>query len=80
MFEGYAIIPTVLSPWDNRHKEEIQMDNARRTIGSTEAEAWFFHCQFGVRSTPKREQSRIIQHWHDRGYRVVPIQLIFKGE
>ena len=75
-FTGYAIIPPV-SPWDEKHKEAIQMDNARRTIGETEAEAWHRHCQFGPRNTPKSEQSRIIQHWHDRGYRVVAVRVEF---
>ena len=74
MFKGYAIIPPV-SPWDEKHKEAIQLDNARRTIGSTEAEAWDIHCQFGVKNTPKSERSRIIQHWHDRGYRVAPVRV-----
>lgn len=74
MFSGFAIIPPV-SPWDEKHKEAIQMDNARRTIGATEAEAWAIHCRFGLDSVPLSEQSRRIQHWHDRGYRVAPVRI-----
>ena len=74
MFNGFAIIPPV-SPWDEKHKEAIQMDNARRTIGATEAEAWAIHCRFGLDNVPILEKSRRIQHWHDRGYRVVAVRI-----
>lgn len=76
MFSGYAIVPPV-SQWDKKCREAIQMDNARRTIGETEAEAWAIHCRFGLDNVPRSEQSRHIQHWHDRGYRVVPVRVEF---
>lgn len=41
MFTGYAIIPPV-SPWDEKHKDAIQLDNARRTIGATEAKPVYY--------------------------------------
>jgi len=76
MFSGYAIVPPV-SPLDENYKEAIQMDHARRTIGATEAEAWAIHCQFGIKYVEPSVRSRIIQNWHDRGYRVVPVRVEF---
>lgn len=73
-FEGYAIIPPV-SPWDEKHKEAIQMDAARRTIGSTPGEAWSIHCRRGLDNIDAGEFSHRIQHWHDRGYRLARVSL-----
>lgn len=73
-FEGYAIIGPV-SPWDEEHKEAIQMDLAKRTIGSTPAEAWSIHCRRGLDNIDAGEFSRRVQYWHDRGYRVARVSL-----
>jgi hypothetical protein len=71
---GYAVVPPI-SPWDGTNRDLIELDSAYRTLGRTPAEAWHRHCQFGPRNVPKLERSRIIQHWHDRGYRIVPVRL-----
>lgn len=73
-FQGYAIIPPI-SPWDEKHREEIQMDSARRTIGATPGEAWSIHCQRGVDRLDHQEFGQRVQHWHDRGYRLVRVSL-----
>jgi len=71
---GYAIVCPV-SPWDEKHTAEIQLDHAKRTIGYTAGEAWSIHCRRGLDSIDAGELSRRIQHWHDRGYRVVRVAL-----
>lgn len=77
MFEGYAIVPPI-SPWDEPHRAEIEIDHARRTIGKTPGEAWSIHCLRGVDNIDAHEMSRRVQHWHDRGYRLrrVRVELI----
>jgi hypothetical protein len=73
-FEGYAIIPPV-SPWDEKHRQEIEMDLARRTIGATPGEAWAIQCRRGLDAIDSQEMSRRVQHWHDRGYRLTKVRL-----
>lgn len=76
MFQGFCIVPPI-SPWDEKHREDIEMDTARRTIGATEAEAWHIWVRAGIDNLDRGEISRRIQYWHDRGYRVKPICLEF---
>jgi hypothetical protein len=77
MFEGFGIVPPI-SPWDEKHREIIEMDMARRTVGATEAEAWrIWVVRPGSGILTPGEVSRRIQFWHDRGYRVKPIRIEF---
>lgn len=78
-FEGYAIVPPI-SPWDEKHRELIEIDNAIRTIGKTAAEAWSIHCRVGTDGLDHQERARRVQHWHDRGYRVRRVRLEFIDE
>lgn len=68
-WQGYAIVGPV-SPWDEKHRDAIEMDGARRTIGATPGEAWSIQCRRGLDSIDHGEFSRRVQHWHDRGYRL----------
>ena len=71
---GYAIVPPV-SPWDRKHADAIRLDNAIGTFGRTESEAWSRMVRAGIDRIDMGERARRIQHWHDRGYRVVPATL-----
>ncbi len=73
-FEGYAIIPPI-SPWDEKHSENIKMDLARRTIGATPGEAWSIQCRRGHDQIDAQEMTRRVQYWHDRGYRLSRVKL-----
>jgi len=70
----YAIVPPV-SPWDEKHKELIHLDHARRTIGATPGEAWNIQCRRGLDALTAQETSRRVQYWMDIGYRLVEIEL-----
>ncbi len=72
---GYAIVGPV-SPWDKKHTDAIQLDNAKGTFAETAGEAWARQC----RTNDKLEQSRRTQHWHDRGYRLVRASLTIHSE
>lgn len=76
MLERYAIVPPI-SPWEEPYREEIEMDLACRTIGSSSGEAWRIHCQRGQGTLEPGELSRRIQYWFDLGYRVKKIRLEF---
>ncbi len=78
-FEGYAIVPPI-SPWDEKHREAIEMDTAKRTIGRTPGEAWAIHVRRGLDSIDEQEMTRRVQHWHDRGYRLRKVRLEFMAE
>lgn len=67
--EFYCIVPPI-RPWDEKHRDAIELDLARRTIGATAAESWRIHVRAGIDSIDHGEFSRRVQHWHDRGYRV----------
>ncbi|ARB06173.1 hypothetical protein FDH38_gp119 [Dinoroseobacter phage vB_DshS-R5C] len=67
--DGFVIVPPI-SPWDEKHRDAIELDNAMRTFGRTSAEAWRIHVRAGLDNLDSGEVSRRIQHWHDRGYRV----------
>jgi hypothetical protein len=67
--EGFVIVPPI-SPWDEEHRVEIELDNAKRTFGATPAEAWRRHIGTNHVSAGAGEFARRVQHWHDRGYRV----------
>jgi hypothetical protein len=73
VFHGFAVVPPV-SPWDEQHRGEIEVDLARRTIGATAAEAWRAHCRMAGETFDPLEFSRRVQFWHDRGYRVRKIR------
>lgn len=79
VMHGYAIVPPI-SPWDEPHRNAIELDVAKRTVGHTPAEAWRLHCRAGLDGLDAGELSRRIQFWHDRGYRVVPIKLSIEKE
>lgn len=72
---GFVIVPPI-SPWDEKHRDEIELDNAMRTFGRTPAEAWRIHVRAGLDGIDNGEFSRRVQHWHDRGYRVREATLI----
>jgi hypothetical protein len=72
--EGFAIVGPV-SPWDAKHTDAIRLDNAKSTFGQTAGEAWSRQIrEYGAGFDPL-ERSRRIQHWHDRGYRLVKATL-----
>ncbi len=75
-YEGYAIVPPI-SPWDEKHREAIEMDTAKRTIGGTPGEAWSIYVRRGLDSIDETEMTRRVQHWHDRGYRLRKVRLEF---
>lgn len=77
MTQFYCIVPPV-SPWDEKFREAIEMDLARRTIGATAAEAWRIHV--GGAGIDHGEFSRRVQHWWDLGYRVRKIALALVPE
>lgn len=66
---GYCIVGPV-SPWDEKHRDAIEMDNAKRTFGATPGEAWAIQCRRGLDAIDSQEMTRRTQHWHDRGYRL----------
>jgi len=76
MFEGYAIVPPI-SPWDEKHREEIEMDTAIRTIEYNPGAAWRIHCERGKGTLEHGELSSRIQHWYDRGYRLRKVRVEF---
>lgn len=76
MTQFYCIVPPV-SPWDEKFREAIEMDLARRTIGASSAEAWRILIGAGI---DHREFSRHVQHWYDLGYRVRKITLALMPE
>ena len=65
--DGFVIVPP-LSPWDEKHRDEIWSYFPPSTFGRTEAEAWRRHANFPHGDAG--EFSRRVQHWHDNGYRV----------
>ena len=65
--EGFVIVQP-LSPWDEKHRDEIWSYLSPSTFGRTEAEAWRRHVQHPHGDAG--EFSQKVQHWHDRGYRV----------
>lgn len=64
---GFVIVPP-LSAWDVPHRDEIWSYLAPSSFGKTAGEAWQRHAQLAGKEPG--ECARIIQHWHDRGYRV----------
>ncbi|WP_294930559.1 hypothetical protein [uncultured Paracoccus sp.] len=65
--EGFVIVPP-LSPWDEKHRDEIWGYIPPNTFGRTEAEAWRRNA--GAASRDPGEFAILVQRWHDRGYRV----------
>lgn len=76
---GYVIVPPI-SPWDEKHRDAIELDHAKRTFGQTPEEAWGIHCRRGMDAIDAQEFSRRVQHWHDRGYRVRDAKLTIEKE
>ena len=72
IMDGYAIIPPV-SPWDEKHRRQIELDNAYSRIGKTPSEAWRRHVQTNGIQLDDGEFATRVQHWHDRGYRLVRV-------
>jgi hypothetical protein len=72
--EGYAIVGPV-SPWDAKHTDAIRLFNAKMTFGETAGEAWSRQIREDGAGFDPTERSHRIQHWHDRGYRLVKATL-----
>ena len=66
--EGFVIVPP-LSPWDEKHRDEIWGYIPPSTFGRTEADAWRRHIRDRACPTPGEIAMRV-QRWQDRGYRV----------
>lgn len=73
--DGYAIVGPV-SPWDEKHRDSIELFNAKSTFAETAGEAWTRQIRQpdGGYLDPQ-ERTRRVQHWHDRGYRLVKARL-----
>lgn len=72
--EGFAIVGPV-SPWDAKHADAIRLFNAKTTFGETAGEAWSRQIREDGAGFDPIERSRRVQHWHDRGYRLVKATL-----
>lgn len=67
VIDGFVIVPP-LSPWDEKHRDEIWAYIPPSTFGRTAAEAWRRHTRH-AHSDPG-EFAALVQRWHNRGYRV----------
>lgn len=77
--EGFAIVGPV-SPWDEKHADTIRLDNAKSTFGQTAGEAWGKQIREDGAGFDPTERSRRVQHWHDRGYRLVKAKLTIEDQ
>lgn len=62
---GYVIVPP-LSPWNEKHKEQIWLGNYS-SFETSAVKAWR---RYTGNRYNKSDLSIIIQRYHDRGYRV----------
>lgn len=77
--KGYVIVPPI-SPWDEKHRDAIQLDHAKQTFDTTPGETWSLQCRRGLDIIDPIEMSTRVQYWHDRGYRIRDATLtIHKG-
>ena len=74
VIEGFVIIPP-LSPWDEKHKDEIIASMSHASFGKTPAEAWRRYVHPSQYENDA-DLSIKIQRWHDRGYRVKTARII----
>ena len=70
--EGWAVVPRI-SPWDEKHRDEIYLDHIYSRIGKTQQEAWRIQCQTNGVYLDAGELATRIQRWHDKGYRLVRV-------
>lgn len=77
--DGYVIVPPV-SPWDEPHRDEIELFDAYSMIGQTPTEAWRRHIQTNGIQLDDGEFATRVQHWHDRGYRLVKVTVVILRE
>lgn len=64
--DGYVIV-TPINQWDEKHREKIISHMSYRTFGLTPTEAWL---RFTGHPQNDIDRPRIIQKWHDKGYRL----------
>ncbi|MDF3606358.1 hypothetical protein PE067_09520 [Paracoccus sp. DMF-8] len=64
--EGFVIVPP-LSPWDEKHRDEIWSHMGPPMFGTSEAEAWRRH---HFKGGDAQAFSQHVQYWFGRGYRV----------
>lgn len=76
--KGFAIVGPVRT-WDKKHGDEIRLDNAKQTFGETMFEAWSKQIREDGAGFDPMERSRRVQHWHDRGYRLVRATLTIEA-
>lgn len=73
--EGYAIVGPV-RPWDEKHRDSIELFNAKSTFAVTAGEAWSRQIREPNEGYPDPlERSRRVQHWYNCGYRLVKARL-----
>ena len=77
--EGFAIVGPV-RPWDEKHADAIRLDSAKSTFGQTAGEAWSKKIREDGAGFDPIERSRRVQHWHDRGYRLVKATLTIENQ
>jgi hypothetical protein len=65
--DGYVIVMTKLSPWDEKIKDQIVPQMSYATFGLTPAQAWSNHIRKPIGHI---DFPMLVQRWHDRGYRV----------
>lgn len=65
--EGFVIVPPI-SPWNEKHRDEIWGYLSPNTFGRTEAESWRRHVRHPHGDAGEFAQK--VQHWLDQGYRV----------
>lgn len=71
MIDGYIIVGP---GWT----DDIQMEMGMRTLARTPVGAWRLH--LGYDSWLSIDRPILVQRWWDRGYRVRPVRLTWRGE
>lgn len=70
--KGYTVIQP-LNPWDEKHRAEIVGHMSSSTFGRTPVEAWL---RKTGRAQHDMEQSRIVQSYVERGYRLAEATMV----
>jgi len=77
--EGWAVVPPI-SPWDEKHRDSIQLNHVYSRIGQTQQEAWRRQCQTNNVYLDAGELATRIQRWHDMGYRLVRVTVTIEKD
>lgn len=72
--EAYSIIPPI-SPWDEKHRAEIELHTAYSRIGQTPSEAWRRHVQTNGIHLDDGEFATRVRHNRHRRHNLCGFQL-----